>query len=100
MAPSREAAERYPLPSRRPDPPPEPLHLLTALEQLFQRPLRVDAAVLQHEDVVGAAQHGAAMGDDQASGVRAGEDALPERALRVDIQRAGQVVADQQLGIT
>ena len=38
-----------------------------------------------------------AMRDDQARGLSLGEDALPKRALGLDVQRAGEIVEDEQL---
>ena len=40
-------------------PPPEPLHLLTSLETFLQCPFRLNLAISQYQNVVGAAQHGA-----------------------------------------
>src|SRR5690349_21523217 len=57
-----------------------------------------DAAFGQDEDLVGAAEGGAAVGDGQAGLVGGGEEAFPEEALGFHIEGAGEVVYDQQFG--
>ena len=45
---------------------PQPAHLLTGIEEIFQGPLCLDATVFEHHDLVGAPEHGMAVGDDEA----------------------------------
>ena len=42
---------------------PEMLHLHAGCEQMIQLPLSFDAAIFQHDNMVGASQHCAAMRD-------------------------------------
>src|SRR6266702_1727609 len=44
---------------------PEMLHLHAGCEQMIQLPLSFDAAIFQHDNMVGASQHCAAMRDGQ-----------------------------------
>ena len=49
---------------------------------------------------MGALEDGAAVGDDEAGGFAAtGEEAFPQRAFRLYIKCARQVVADEQFSI-
>ena len=58
-----------------------------------------DAACLHDDDVVGAAQDGAAVGDGQTGDLTAVEEPFPEQPLRLDVQRARQVIDDEQFGV-
>jgi len=46
-------------------PVPQPAHLLARRQQIVQRAFCLDPAILQHNDVIGPAQRGAAMRGDE-----------------------------------
>ena len=77
----------------------EPPHLGTTLQQLDQRALRGEPPILQQQDPICPLQHGAAMRDDQAGHVAspAAKGPLPEELLGLHVQRARDVVQNQQL---
>ena len=52
---------------------PEAAHLVGGLEEVVEGALGVYASVLEDDDAVGAAQGGAAVGDDEGGGVLAVE---------------------------
>lgn len=78
---------------------PHPPHLLAAFQQGVQRALRFHLAVLEHDDLVGAAQGGTAVRDYQAGRAGALEYPFPERALGLYVERAGEIVEHQQFGV-
>src|SRR5687768_5934251 len=75
---------------------PQLFHLVTCLEQLTQRALCFDASILEHEDVIGAAQQRTAMRNNETRFPLFCKDALPKLAFRFDIERAGEIIKDQQ----
>src|SRR5687768_13973985 len=77
--------------------PPEPTHLLAALEQVGQRTGVDQAAVPEHDHLVGPLERRSRVGDGQHGAPAVPEDALPERGLGVDVERAGEVVAHEEL---
>src|SRR5579871_3162722 len=78
---------------------PQSLHLLARFKQRFQRPLRLDLAVFQHDDVICSLKYASPVRDDQAGALLNGEDALPECLFRHHVERAGKVVEDKQIGV-
>ena len=44
---------------------PQPAHLLARRQQIVQRAFRLDPTILEHNDVIGPAQRGAAMRGDE-----------------------------------
>ncbi len=63
---------------------------------MIQGPLGLDAAIFEDDDVIGPAEGGPAVGDDQTGGLTLGEDALPQGLLGVDVEGAGEVVEDEE----
>ncbi len=53
---------------------PQPAHLLARRQQIVQRAFRLDPAILQHDDVIGPAQRGAAMRGDEEGERRSAND--------------------------
>ena len=82
---------------------PQAAHFGADFEQFRQAALGFDPAVFHHQDVVGAVQRGAAVRDHQAGHPAAlcakRVEALPQAAFGLDVQRAGQVVKNQQFRV-
>ena len=72
-------------------------HFPAACQQFVQRPFVHHPPILQDHDLVGAPQGSRAMGDHQARQVRAVQEPPPQQLLGLYVQRAGQVVKDEQL---
>ena len=67
-------------------PGPEAAHFGGGVEEVGEGSLGFDAAVFEDDDVVGAAEGCAAMGDDEGRGVGALEEAVPELLLGVHVE--------------
>src|SRR5437773_707086 len=79
---------------------PEALHFRAGRQEDFERALGDSSARLQDDDPVGAAQSGPAVGDDQTGRavsrpVLIAQHPFPKQALRLYVERTGQVVADE-----
>ena len=82
---------------------PQAAHFLTAGQEFVQGADSLDPTVPEDDDLVGLAQGGTAVEDDQAGGgvrlTAPGGDALSELVLGLDVKGAGEIVKDEQLGV-
>ena len=85
--PERDAGQANPQMASGEFPRPQPLHLPRRREQFVERPLRLDAAITQHNDVIGPAQRRAAVGDGEDRGTVASQ-AFPKCRARGRRSRA------------
>ena len=96
--PALPCRRRVALPAR-----PQAAHLHTGCEQLVQAALRLDPSIFQHDDRIGTSQRRSPVGHNQTDHAavprRACEEPIPERLLGLDVERARQIVEDQQLRV-
>ncbi len=78
---------------------PEGLHLGATIEEFAQSAPVNDPAFVEDQNLIGAPQGGLAMGGHQAGGPFFAEQLAPEALLGLDVERAGEVVDDLQLGV-
>src|SRR5579883_314961 len=78
---------------------PQPLHLLAGAQKRLQIALGLQPSPFEEQNMVGALQDAPAMRDDQTGPSLRGKEPFPQQLFGLDVQRAGEVVEDQQLGI-
>jgi hypothetical protein len=68
------------------------------VHQLGQRSFSSDTAVSQHDNVVRALERLTAVRDGEHGSIRICEQPIPEFVFSFDVERAREIVDDEQLG--
>ncbi len=74
-------------------------HLFTVLKQINLLAVCLHAASVEYDDRISTLSHSRTAGNDQAGLIRTREEMRPERLFGLDIERAGDIVEDEQFGI-